>query len=60
MPAGNKELGCRGMYYVAETKEEAFAKTHDVIINHRIGTRLHDYTQNSNPRAYRGPRVERR
>ena len=52
---GQQRVGMSRMYYVAETKEEAFAKTQDVIINHRIGTRLHDYTQNSNPRAYVAP-----
>ena len=52
---GVQKMGMSRMYYVGETREEAFKKTWDVVINHRIGTRLHDYTQNSNPRAYVSP-----
>jgi alkanesulfonate monooxygenase SsuD/methylene tetrahydromethanopterin reductase-like flavin-dependent oxidoreductase (luciferase family) len=43
------------MFYVAEREEDAFRKAKDVVINHRIGTRLHDYSQNSNSRGYVAP-----
>ena len=30
-------------------------RLYDVVMNHRIGTRLHDFTQTANPRAYVAP-----
>ena len=54
--AGNSQdrqkIGMSRMYYVAEREEDAFKKAKDVVINHRIGARLHDYSQNSNGRGY--------
>ncbi|MCH9037238.1 MAG: LLM class flavin-dependent oxidoreductase [Chloroflexi bacterium] len=54
-PRGVQRIGMSRMFYVAEREEDAFRKAKDVVINHRIGTRLHDYSQNSNSRGYVAP-----